>query len=48
MHILKKRHEYGPINSTMDLLQPCEKGIRFNCWESYYIQEYQMKRQFVE
>jgi len=35
-------------NSTMDLLKPCEKDIRLNSWESYYILEYQMKGQFVE
>jgi len=29
MHILNNWHEYGPINS-MNLLRPCEKGIRLN------------------
>jgi len=48
MHILKKRHECGPINSTMDLPKPCEKSTRFHSWENYYIHEYHMKGQFVE
>jgi hypothetical protein len=26
MHIMNNRHEYGPINSTTDLLKHCEKG----------------------
>lgn len=48
MHILKKRHEWDPVNSTMDLLKPCEKSIRLNSWENYYIHECQMKGKFVE
>jgi hypothetical protein len=47
MHILNNQHEYGPINSAMDLLKPCAKGKRLNSWKNYYIQEYQMKGQLV-
>lgn len=32
------------MNSTMDILKPCEKGIRFDSWENYH----QMKRQCVD
>jgi hypothetical protein len=48
MHILNNRHEYGPTNSTMDLLQPCEKGTRLNGWENYYTEEYQVKGQLFK
>jgi len=48
MHILNNRHEYGHTNSTMDFLQPCEKGTRLNSLENYYIEEYQVKGQLFE
>jgi len=48
MHILNNRHEYGHTNSTMDFLQPCEKGTRLNSSENYYIEEYQVKGQLFE
>ena len=34
IHILNHRHEYDPIDTTMDLLKPCEKGKRLNKWEN--------------
>ena len=37
MHILNKRHEYGPAKETLKLLKPCSKGGRMDCWESLYI-----------
>ena len=48
MLILNNRHEYRPTNSTMDLLQPCEKGTRLISLENYYIEEYQVKGQLFE
>ena len=45
IHILHNQHQYGPSNSTMDLLKHCKKGVRFNSWENYQTQEYQMKGQ---
>jgi hypothetical protein len=48
MHILNNEHECGPVNFTMDLLRLCDKGIRLNGWEIYYIQEYQAKGQLSE
>jgi hypothetical protein len=32
----------------MDLLKPCEKGIRISIWEKYYVKEYQTKGQPLE
>jgi hypothetical protein len=37
-HILKNRHEYGTRESTLQLLQACQKGTRMDCWEAFYIQ----------
>jgi hypothetical protein len=37
-----------PIDTTMDLVKPCEKGKRLNTWENYYIQEYQTRRQLMD
>ena len=37
-HILNSQHEYGTTTETLELLQPCHKGTRTNCWETFYIQ----------
>jgi hypothetical protein len=39
MHFLINGHEQSHINSTMDLLQPCEKGTtpRLDSWENVRI-----------
>jgi hypothetical protein len=40
MHILGNKHEYGTVNETLKLLQPCNRGTKMNCWETLYIQTY--------
>jgi len=40
MHILNNRHEYGPEINTSQLLKPCTKGAKMNCWENIHIQIY--------
>jgi len=37
MHILDNRHEFGPAEETLKLLNPCTKGHRMNFWESLFI-----------
>jgi hypothetical protein len=37
-HILENRHEYGRRESTLQLLQACQKETRMYCWEAFYIQ----------
>jgi hypothetical protein len=37
-HILQNTHEYGPLQTTMELLQKERKGIRMNTLKNYYIQ----------
>ena len=36
--ILENRHEYWTRESTLQLLQACQKGTRMDCWEAFYIQ----------
>ena len=48
MHILHNQHEYGPINSTIDLLKHCKKRVKLCSWENYHRQEYQTKGLLVE
>ena len=38
-HILENGHEYGTRESTLQLLQACQKGTRMDCWEAFYIQD---------
>jgi len=40
LHILNNRHEYGTPAETLELLKPCNKGTRMNCWETLYIQAF--------
>jgi hypothetical protein len=37
MHILHDRHQYGPADETLNLLKPCNKGTKMNCWEVLYM-----------
>jgi hypothetical protein len=36
MHILHNRHQFGLADETLKLLNPCNKGIKMNCWEALY------------
>jgi hypothetical protein len=37
LHILNNRHEYGNAEQTTELVKPCNKGIKMNYWESFFI-----------
>jgi hypothetical protein len=37
LHVLNNRHEYGKAEQTTELLTPCDKGMKMNCWESFFI-----------
>jgi hypothetical protein len=37
LQILNNRHKYGNTEQTIELLKPCNKGIKMNCWESFFI-----------
>ena len=34
LQILNNRHEYGTAEETLELLKPCNKRTRMNCWGS--------------
>jgi len=40
LHVLNNRHEYGTGEETQELLKPCNKGKRMNCWEAFYMQAF--------
>jgi hypothetical protein len=46
LHILNNKHEYGNIEQTIELLNPCNKGVKINIWESFFIHILQ-KQNFV-
>jgi len=37
LHILNNKHECGNIKQTIELLKPCNKGVKMNIWESFFI-----------
>jgi len=40
LHILNHKHEYGTAAETSELLKPCHKGTRMDCWETFYMQTF--------
>jgi hypothetical protein len=48
MHILNNNHQYGPIEETLQLITPCNKGTRMNCLENFYIQLHQKLGSLIE
>jgi len=32
-HILNNKHKYGNIEQAIELLKPCNKGVKMNIWE---------------
>jgi len=47
MHILNNKHEYGRANEMLKLLKSCNKGLKMNCWESFYIQIYRQCNRLI-
>jgi len=43
LNILKKGHEYRPLEETMQLENICTKGLHMNSWEDTYIVELRRK-----
>ena len=42
--ILNNRHECGTQAETLELLKPCNKGVRMNCWKTLYIQVFHQNK----
>jgi hypothetical protein len=47
MHILNNKHEYGTANETLKLIKPCNKGLKINCSETFYIQIYRRRNRLI-
>jgi hypothetical protein len=47
LHILNNRHEYGPIQNTMELLKIFKKGWCMNATENFYIQIYHQQSSLI-
>jgi len=48
LHILNNRHEYGTAEETMELLKPCNKGTKLNCWKALYMQAFHRRNILIE
>jgi hypothetical protein len=44
LHILNNKHDYGTVEESSQLLKPCYKGTRMNCWETFYVQILHQRR----
>jgi hypothetical protein len=42
-HTISTRHEYGNPEQTMQLLKTRSKGMKMNCWQSFYMQVLQQQ-----
>jgi len=48
LYILNNRHEYNTAEEMLELLKPCNKGTRMNCWEALYVQAFQQHNILIE
>ena len=48
LHILNNKHECGNIKQTIELLKPCNKGVKMNIWVSFFIQILQKQNLLIE
>jgi len=48
LHVLNNKHECGNIIQTIELLEPCNKGVKINIWESFFIHILQKQNLLIE
>ena len=48
LNILNKGHECGKAEQTTELFKTCNKGIKTNCWESFFIHVLQQQDVLIE
>jgi hypothetical protein len=48
LHIPNNKHECGNADQTIELLKPCNKGNKTNCWESFYIRIFQQPNTLID
>jgi hypothetical protein len=44
---LNNKHEYSTANETLKLLKSCNKSLKMNCWESFYVQIYRQCNRLI-
>jgi hypothetical protein len=47
LHILNNKHECGTAAETLELLKPCHKSTRMNCWETFYMQVFHQHKLLI-
>jgi hypothetical protein len=47
LHILENKYEYGTAAETLELLKPCYKGTRMNCWETFCMQAFHQHKLLI-
>jgi hypothetical protein len=47
LHILNNKHEYWTAAETSELLKPCHKGTRMNCWETFHMQAFSQHKLLI-
>jgi len=48
IHILNNKHEYGPKQTTIEIIKTWNKDWYMNCLENFYIQQYQLQGSSTE
>ena len=48
LHILNNKQEYGNIEKLIELLKPCNMGVKMNIWESFFIHILQKQNLLIE
>ena len=48
LYILNNRHKYSTAEETAELLKPCNKGTKMNCWEALYMQAFHHRNILIE
>jgi len=48
LHILNNKHEYGNADQTVELLKPCNRRNKVNCWESFCVQIFQHQNKLID
>ena len=47
LHILNNKYEYGTATETLQLLKPCQKDTRMDCWETFYMQTFHKHKMWI-
>ena len=45
---INNKHEVGNIEQITELLKPCNKGVKINCWKSLFINVHQTQNLLIE